>query len=51
MTMMEAIFLLNNLIDESDPDVSICSTVDTMGYTVLFRASVRAFLGLVRIIA
>lgn len=24
MTMMEAIFELNNLIDESDPDVSCC---------------------------
>lgn len=34
MTMMEAIFLLNNLVDESDPDVSIC-TVDTMGWMVL----------------
>lgn len=31
MTMMEAILLLNNLVDESDPDVSIC-TVDTAWY-------------------
>lgn len=29
MTVMDAIFLLNNLIDESDPDVSTSMTVDT----------------------
>ena len=29
MTMMEAIFELNNLIDESDPDVSCCFTIPT----------------------
>lgn len=34
MPMMEAILLLNNLVDESDPDVSICN-VDTIGCTVL----------------
>lgn len=28
---MEAILLLNNLVDESDPDVSICN-VDTAWY-------------------
>lgn len=36
MTVMEAIFLLNNLIDESDPDVSIGMTaVDTSNNILL----------------